>query len=320
MGGSELISQKGIMAKNTVKTINKRAARLLALVAVVAAAVLLTGCGASLTVYDYTSGGVRYNAYELTIDGKVADAMDATAAYDADGRRYDVPSYFLALFASFGYEPEWARRTDEAYSARFVKAFYDGKTDLERAGGRTLDFVYEFADDPFLRTVTAKAQNPFNGVRAAFDAIPPDQTATVLQQLKNGSFAFDEFGDRITILPSVTDAFPFARGSSLDGLRLNYVRAQSSRMKSSGTATRIDGDNSEYMFSRYFDKTDADIVFEYKRPVVYGWYIVAAAAFGITIAAFLLATRKKKSKPPSLAERFPYNPEEYRDYDNHLPI
>lgn len=307
------------MSIPTVKSFNKRVARIFALVAVIAAAVLLTGCGASLTVYDYTSGGVRYNAYELTIDGKIADAMEATAAYGADGRRYDVPSYFRALFASFGYEPERAERTDKAYSARFVKAFYNGQTDLERHG-TTLDFVYEYVDGPFLRTVTATAQNPFNGVRAAFDAIPPDQTATVLQQLKNGSFAFDEFGDRIMILPSVTDAFPFARGSSLDGLRLNYVRAQSSRMESSGTATKLDRDNSAYMFSRYFDGTDAEIVFRYKRPMLYGWYIVAAAAFGLTVAVFLIATRKRKPKPPSLIERFPYDPEKYRDYDSHLPI
>ncbi len=50
----------------------------------------------------------------------------------------------------------------------------------------------------------------------------------------------------------------------------------------------------------------------------YGWYLVALAAGGAVLAVILIVTREKKKKP-TLLDRFPYNPEEYRDYEVRLP-
>ena len=115
-----------------------------------------------------------------------------------------------------------------------------------------------------------------------------------------------------------SDAFPYLKDADPDGLLLNYSRVGSKRMESSGTVARTDGKNSEYVFSRYFDDAQTTVDFEYRRPVPYGWYLTALGAGAVTLAVFLIITRAKKTKT-TLLDRFPYNPEEYRDYDNNLP-
>lgn len=295
---------------------NKIFARLFLFALLISAAFVLTGCGASLTVYDYTSGGVRYNAFELSIDTDTVVAMERTAATKSDGSKYTVENYFFELFEYYGYEPTAAALTDEKYTVRYVRAFEYGDTDLDRLGVE-VDFTAEIiSENPFTRDILLSAENPFNGLREKYDGT--DGTGTLLGQIKNGRVTIDEFGEKTTVFPAVTDAFPVLRGENLDGLLLGYAYFASSRMKSSGVSAPIGGGNSAYLFSRYFDGTEGTIEFEYTRPVPYGWYLVALAAGGAVLAVILIVTREKKKKP-TLLDRFPYNPEEYRDYEVRLP-
>lgn len=280
-------------------------------------AVLLTGCGASLTVYDYTENGDRYNMFVLALDADVVRAMEDSAAYDGDGKRYTVENYFYSLFTNFGCELADARYDEDGYTVSYRKA-YDGATDLENIGTQVV-FERTSRSDPFVRTVEETSPNPFNGVRQAYDEVLPEQSSTLIQQLKNGRVAVDEFGETVVQFPSVTDAFPYLQKLNADGLLLNYVMRASKRTQTSGTRISTSGRNGEYMFSHYFDCTQTDMRLMYKRPVPYGWYLVALVAGGATVAVIALCTRKKKPKKPTLLERFPYNPEEYRDYETHLP-
>ena len=189
--------------------------------------------------------------------------------------------------------------------------------DLDRRG-TAVEFTASYKDNPFIRKVELVAKNPFNGVRKAYEAIEPLQSSTMLERIKNGVVARDEYNELVTVFPSVRDAFPYLKDADPDGLLLNYSRVGSKRMESSGKVARTDGKNSEYVFSRYFDDALTTVDFEYRRPVPYGWYLTALGAGAVTLAVFLIITRAKKQKP-TLLDRFPYNPEEYRDYDNNLP-
>jgi len=292
--------------------------------AIAAAAALsafaLSGCGASLTVSEYTENGKRVNVFELSIDDDTVRKMEDTAAADAStGAKYTVPEYFYELLSSPGFDCELvdANRTPEAYTAVYRKT-YDGATDLETFGAK-LEFMTTYTQNPFVRKYDSVAENPFNGVRAKYDAVLPNESTTIIQRLKNGVKTVDEYGEISVLFPSVTDAFPYLKDVDPSGLLLEYAYTGSRRMKSSGTAVKLDRKNNAYVFGRYFDTIDTTIEFEYNRPVPYGWYVTALAAGGLTIAAIALATRKKKDKP-TLLDRFPYNPEQYRDYDSHLPM
>ena len=282
---------------------------------------MLCGCGASLTLHDYVQDGVRINEYELTIDRDTVTRMESGAAYDPEGEKYTVPSYFRELFGSYGYELVAASSTDAGYTARYRKRFYGDITpELYEITGSVPSYETEIKRNPFTAEVTRSADNPFNGVRAAYDGVTdPDVSGKIIEQLKNGRIAFDEYNERVVLFPAVQDAFPYLKGIDPDRLLLGFSVDGSSRMKSNGASAKLDGDYSRYVFSRYFDNTERKMVFEYARPVPYGWYIVALAAGGVVVAAFVLATRTKKQKP-NLLDRFPYNPEEFRDYDSHLPM
>lgn len=295
--------------------------KLAAIFAAILCTLALTGCGASLTVYEYASGDGIVNEIELFIDADTVARMESSAGVDEYGTPYTVESYFYSFFTDHGYDISGAEVTSDGYSVIYRKEFSSGvKTDLY-AAGTTPEYIYEYHENPFVINIDKKSPNPFNGARENFDAIVnPNVSATVLQQLKNGKVAVDEYGERVVLFPSVTEAFPYLKGIDPSGFLLNYAKADSSRMKSSGDKYRIDSDNSWYVFSRYFDAAERTVEFNYNRPVPYGWYLVALAAGGIVVAAFVLATRNKKQKPPNLLDRFPYNPEQYRDYESHLPM
>lgn len=290
--------------------------RIAALVAACVTALLLTGCGASVTFYDYTENGVRYNEYELAFDLKVAGEMEKTAATDGDGKKYTVQSYFYELFTDFGYELVGAELTQTEYVARYRKAVVNGSE--QNKYGCEVEFESAYTENPFVRTYTLTAPNPFNGVRGAYDEIGPLQSSTPLERIKNGVKARDEYNELVTVFPSLTEAFPYLKDVNPDGLLLNYSRTGSRRMESSGKVVRTSGDNSEYVFSRYFDDAETTVDFKYRRPVPYGWYMTAVCAGAVTLVIFVLVTRTKKQKP-TLLDRFPYNPEQYRDYDSDLP-
>ena len=286
------------------------------LVALCLVAVLLTGCGASVTVYDYTDGGVRYNMYELSIDADTVRNMERTAA-DEHGDKYTVADYFRVLFDDFGYSLVGASTAHEKYTVRYRKAVDDGG-ELSKLGTK-VEFTSTHVDNLFIRTYTSKSPNPFNGVREKYDNVMPMQSTTVLDRLKNGAVAYDGNGEVVVSQPALVDAFPYLKGLDPDSLTLNYVRYGSNRMESSGKAVKS-GDSTAYMFTRYFDDTDTYLEYEYKRAVPSGWYMTAIAAGAITFGVIILITRTKKQKQkPTLLDRFPYNPEEYRGYDDNLP-
>ena len=281
----------------------------------------MSGCGASLTLYDYVEDGVRVNEYELTIDRATVERMEKSAITDDDGNHYTVQGYFRELFGSYGYELVAASSTDSGYTVRYKKSFADGVTpELYEITGNMLSYETQITRYPFTAQVTRTADSPFNGLRQAYDGVTdPNVSGRIIEQLKNGRVAFDEYNERIVIFPAVQDAFPYLQGVDPDRLLLNFAVDGSSRMDSSGMKGTINKRNSRFTFSRYFDTTERTIEFQYTRPVPYGWYIVALLAGGATVGIILLLTRTKKQKP-TLLERFPYNPEEYRDYDSHLPM
>ncbi len=302
------------------------------MIAAALTALLLTGCGASLTVSDYTEDGVRYNEYRLAIDVDTVAAMEATAATnEKTGERYTVRGYFHELFADNGFRILNSEYKGGAYVMVYRRAFDGDDAKITEPAefvtgtrlrdiGKQLEYKSALNRNPFVRHYRLTSQNPFNGVRAAYDAVKPGQSATVIQRIKNGIVSRDGITEeQIVIFPSVTAAFPYLNGLDIDGLRLDYECIGRKRMQSSGRATPINDDYSAYVFSRYFDDTERTVIFEYDLPEVYGWYLVALAVGGTVIGAFVLATRKKKQKP-TLLDRFPYNPEEYRDYESHLPM
>ncbi len=305
--------------------------RFLAVAAVAAAAFILGGCGASLSVYAYTENGVRYNSYELTVDMDTVRKMEESAVTDAGGKKYNVPDYLYELFSGFGCELVDSGFDSDGLSVRYRRAFNAEQPKMDEPAGfvtkgylydiaTQLDYSQSYTQNPFLRRYNRVSPDPFNGVRQAYDNITEqNQSSTVLQQLKNGRVAIDsETGERILILPAPQDAFPYLKSVDIDGLKLNYVITGSARMDSSGRMIDLGNNNGAYVFTRYFDRTDHTVELAFDRPVAYGWYLVALAAGGVTLAIFIIVTRRKKQKP-TLLDRFPYNPEEYRDYDSHLP-
>lgn len=287
------------------------------LVALCFVALLLTGCGASLTVYDYTEDGVRYNMYELSLDAETVKSMERTAAVDERGNKYTVADYFACLFGDFGYSLVSASNANGKYTVRYRKAAENG-SELQKLGTK-VEFTSTHTENMYIRTYKSTSPNPFNGVREKYDSVAPMQSATVLDRLKNGAVAHDQNGEVVVSQPALTDAFPYLKGLDPDGLPLTYVRYGSSRMESSGRAVKS-GDSTAYVFTRYFDDTDTYIEYKYKRAVAYGWYLTAIAAGALVYGVIMLITRTKKQKQkPTLLDRFPYNPEEYRDYDSNLP-
>ena len=291
------------------------------LLTLVLAALVLSGCGASLTLYDYVEDGRRVNEYELKIDRATVDRMEQTATEDGDGVKYSVQRYFRELFSSYGYELTAASSTDDGYTARYKKSFNEGVTpEIYEITGAMLEYETSITRNPFTAAIVRSAANPFNGVRAAYDSVTdPDVSGRLIEQLKNGKVAFDEYNERTVIFPSVQDAFPYLKGLDPDRLLLGFAVDGSARMKSNGSATKLNKNYSRYTFSRYFDTTERKIEFEYTRAVPHGWYIVALLAGVAVVAVIVLVTRTKKQKP-TLLDRFPYNPEEFRDYDSHLPM
>lgn len=293
----------------------KKSKRIIMLVAVCFCALILTGCGATLSVYDYDEDGVRYHMYELSIDNDTVANMERTAITDADGNKYTVQGYFARLFADYDYTLVSATYTDGKYTVRYRKQVIDGGELAEL--GTKVDFTTTHTENPFIRTYTATSANPFNGVREAYDSVQPLRSSTVLERIKNGAVAHDAHGETVVSLHAIDQAFPYLKSVNPDGLLLNYVRYGSDRMESSGRKITADK-GTAYVFSRYFDDTDTYIQYKYKGAVPYGWYMVAIAAGALTFGLIILVTRVKKQKP-TLLDRFPYNPEQYRDYDSNLP-
>ena len=244
---------------------------------------------------------MRYNMYELSIDDDTVAAMEGSAAVDGDGNKYTVEGYFARLFTDYGYSLVDASRAGGKYTVRYRKAIM-GSGDLGESG-TAVSFTTTHTENPFVRTYTAVAQNPFNGVREAYDSVLPLQSSTVVERLKNGVVAHDQNGEVIVSFPSLINAFPYLKGLNPDGLLLNYVRYGSDRMESSGRKVKS-GESTAYVFSRYFDDTEAYMTYTYKRAVPYGWYIAAIAAGALTLGAILLIARRKNEalEEPTAAE------------------
>lgn len=271
----------------TVSTIK----RLAIAVAAVLCALLFAGCGASVTVYDETENGVRYNTYEIAIDEKVLAAMNDGATLDRDGNKYTVEGYLYALFTDNGYALTDAIVKDGYYTVAYKKAVTN-ESELFKAG-TPVKFEYQSTSTPFVRSYHSTSPNPFNGVREYYDGLTG--SAAVLARLKNGVTAYDEYGESITVFAALDEAFPYLKGTDLDGLRLNYVQTRSDRMTSSGTSERVGSRTVRYTFSRYFDYSETVIEYDYKRAVSYGWYLFAVAAGATVYMLIRIAAAPKKS-------------------------
>lgn len=261
---------------------------------------MFTGCGARLTVYDYNSGGSRYNEYELTIDTATVELLEQTAAVDSNGEKYTVESYFNALFASYGYELKSATRTSSEYTVSYVKRV-SSASELDLIGAKQI-FDTTYVGTPFIRTYTASAPNPFNGVREQYDNVDPYRSTSVLERIKNGAIARDEYGEWTSTFPSIYEAFPAINALNPDGLMLTYARTGSARMESSGDKSEIGG-GAKYEFTRYFDRAETTVDFKYDRPVPYGWYLAAIAIGAAVLAVMRVALNEKEKKKPRLLDK-----------------
>lgn len=250
---------------------------------------LFTGCGVSVTLYDGTENGVRYNTYEVSIDTDVVAAMESSATLDRNGNKYTVRDYLYSLFTEFGYELVSAEITGGKYTVSYKKPV-TGESELFDIG-TPVKFEYTSTQTPFVRTYVASSPNPFDGVREYYDNIDERRSQTVLERLKNGVTAHDEYGDPVTVFAAIDEAFPYLKGQNPDGIRLDYVQTRSDRMTSSGTAETVGYRTVRYRFSRYFDYTTNTIDYEYRRAVPFGWYLFAAAA-GATVYVIILVCKR----------------------------
>lgn len=275
------------------KSLLRRLALCAALIAITAA--IFVGCGASVAVYDYTDGGVRYNEYEISVEDSAIELIEQDAAVDKDGNKYTLSGYLYALFTEFGYELTEATDVDGVYTVKYRKAVY-GASELDRYG-TAVEFTATSTSDPFVRTITSVSPNPFNGLRKSYDSIQKGRSSTILERIKNGLTVFDENRDTTTVFPAIDEAFPSLRSMNYDGLLLKYVRVGSDRMESSGVATPIGNRTVRYEFVRYFDDSETQITFEYKRAVPYGWYVAAILiGAGVFAAVTYAATKKLRRK------------------------
>lgn len=276
-----------------MRFLRARPVKFLTLLSLLISAVMLTACGASVTYYEASEGGVSYNVYELSIDLDTLEAMENSAALDRDGNKYKVSEYLLELFTDFGYELKEAYSDEAGYRAKYRKAV-SGSPELFKLG-TAVEFTTTYSENPFVRTIRAQSQNPYNGVREYYDELDDVNGATLIGRLKYGLTVRNEYGEKTVAFPSLYAAFPYVKSVNPDGLKLIYKRSGSSRMLSSGSAKKLNNKTSEYTFMRYFDTTETYIAFEYKRPVPYGWYITAVAAGAIVLTVCVTVINKKRA-------------------------
>lgn len=289
------------------------------IIVTVMCAFMLTSCGAKVNVYSYTSSDGYHNDVEIVLPKNVVNAMQDGAAINPEtNEKWTVNEYFTELLTSeltnFGYELDYAIWEERGgYNAIFTRVYADDEiTDLVELTGVAYEMEYEHVDKMFTRDYTATMNNPYNNARTAYDAIAQDSSDTLAAVIKNGLFV-----SNAQLFPSLQQAFPALADYNMDALQLSYTMYDYARKSSSGEK-RVSGDGAWYTFTRNFDEEQRTIDFAFATPVSWGWYLVALLATGATVLAIYLITREKKQKP-TLLDRFPYNPETYRDLDDNLP-
>ena len=164
----------------------KKPLKIIAVVIVAFAALLLTGCGASVTVSAYNENGIRYNEYVIEIDMDIVDKMESSAALDSNGEKYTVGGYLFELFTGYNCELVDSGYRKHTYYTIYRKAF-EGEAEASKkptpaafvSDSRLHDiteqitYTTDLTRNPFVRNYTSTSPDPFNGVRAAYESVLP---------------------------------------------------------------------------------------------------------------------------------------------------
>lgn len=304
--------------------------KILTLCALVCCAVLLTGCGASVDVYAYAYDGGYANEVHIRLDLQATDAMNASSieaypqADEVSGlRAWTVEEYFTELMTSptVGLDYELLSTIkDGELTMAFVKRFATS-AELDTNNLYAVpDVVSTTTTNGFLYHRVRTRENPFNGLRTAYDE-SFDSTGFI-GKLKNGmGYYVDEEGsDRYYhhLFPSLVTAFPIAETYDLSDIGLNYIEIGNARRGNNGYEVSASPQSSYYVFERNFDYEYSQVIYDYNTVNTVGWYILAVVIGGIVLLAILFFTSKKKPKS-GLVDKFPYNPEKYKDINSNLP-
>lgn len=300
--------------------------RLLPILILLFAAFALSGCGASITVSEFYINGEYYNDIELRAPSELVQTLNDSAV-TVNNKKWTFPAYVSALMTgsdtNFDYTEITAEIQDSGdYVFVYRKRFLSRETaDLALMSGTIVKTVSTQSTNGFIKSISTTSPNPFNNLRKNYDDIVnPNASTTRLQILKNGvkvrQVNTNEF---VTLFPSFTEAFPAAKNYELDSLMLSVLQyVNSNRRASSGEMVSSDSQGAVYKFTRPFDTYDRTVDYDYTRIDALGWSLMSLLIGGIVILVIALITHKKPPKE-TLPDRFPYNPETFKDIDINLP-
>lgn len=252
----------------------------------------LIGCDASVSMYSTSDGDEYVQTLEIRMPDSMLRDIESHAAYANPTRRWSLVGWLNVLSALVTY-------SDGSHyeGANLVSKDGDSIITLERrfkpssddADEPDEDVVRTVKDNLFFYTVEVTEPNPFNGMRADYDA---GTEGTIMDYIRNGIVQ-----DNVVLLPALTEAFPRIADYDPSGLKLKLYIAFGDKVQTTGTRVLIDGVR-YYLFERSFDDSTQTITYKYFRPNSLGWNIVALVAAALTVAIILLCTRSSKPKQP----------------------
>lgn len=250
----------------------------------------LVGCDASVSLYSTTDGDEYVQTLEIRMPNAMLRDIEADAAYRTPIERWSLVGWLNMLSALVTY-------ADGSHyeGANLVSKDGDSIITLERrftpapddADEPDEDVVRTVKNNLFFYTVEVTEPNPFNGLRADYEA---GTEGTIMAYIRNGIVQ-----DNIVLLPALTEAFPRIADYDPSGLKLKLYVAFGDKVQTTGTRVSIDGVR-YYLFERSFDDSAQTITYKYFRPNSLGWNIVALVVAALTVVVILLCTRKSKPR------------------------
>lgn len=295
------------------------------------AAVALTGCGARFDVYAYATENGYANEVHIIVNKEVVHALNESSQkaypdYDyitgLNAWTLEDYIYFLMVSETTGlmYQSVSVEESDSEYIYKYVKEFADSKESDVNNLYAVPDVLSTTTTNGFIYHRVKTRENPFNGLAAAYEE--STDADSIIGKIKNGMgyYVEEAEGERYYyhLFPSIYTAFPIARQYNLSDIVLNYVEVGYARRGCNGMEIPINSQNSYYVFSRNFDNQDHNVIYDYNTVNSVGWYLVALLV-GFLVFAFIMWFTHTKKMKTNLVDRFPYNPEKFKDINSHLP-
>ena len=280
-----------------MRTRGKR--RALAAAVLIAFALVLTGCDATVNLFVDATADYYVQELEIRMPDSVRRVLEDSAAdngtTEADDR-WTLAAWVraLSLQTSFEYGGIAPDQSDFVISLTMRIPLTElGSSSDGGSTSRTIENYFYFY------AVEETEPNPFNGLRAEYDA---GTEGTLMGAVRNG---WESDGVRY---PSFAEAFPAAAGYDPSDLRLNLYLALADDVRSTGTWVTVDGVR-YCMYERPFDDSTHTVVYRYYAANSLGWNVTAIVIAAAVVAAILLVTRKRgKDAAPKGAAGAPGDP------------